>query len=89
MVELIVMRSPDVLRNPRVPRPINVEFKVGCKELTDDKKPIEPSPWTVELIVARSPAVLRNPRVPSPSSVEFRVGCIEDIDERKPLVPRP
>jgi hypothetical protein len=61
-----------VLINPRVPRPIKVEFRVGCKELTDDKKPIEPSPWTVEL--SDGCTVERNPRVPRPNSVEFRVG---------------
>jgi hypothetical protein len=35
-------------KNPRVPRPINVEFKVGCIELIDDKKPAVPRPVTVE-----------------------------------------
>ena len=31
-------------RNPRVPRPSSVEFKVGCKELILDRNPAEPSP---------------------------------------------
>jgi len=30
--------------NPRVPRPINVEFKVGCKELILERNPAEPRP---------------------------------------------
>ena len=47
IVELIVTRSPDVLRNPRVPRPINVEFRVGWIELTLDKYPALPKPPTV------------------------------------------
>ena len=36
-------------RNPRVPRPIRVEFKVGWIELILDKKPKDPRPCTVEL----------------------------------------
>ena len=45
---MIVTRSPAVLRNPRVPRPINVEFRVGWIELIELKKPAEPRPCTVE-----------------------------------------
>jgi hypothetical protein len=55
---------------PRVPRPTNVEFRVGCKELIDDKKPAEPRPVTVEF--KEGCTVLRNPAVPRPCTVEFR-----------------
>ena len=55
---------------PRVPRPMRVEFRVGCKELIDERKPAEPSPWIVELIVGCT--VLRKPAVPRPVTVEFR-----------------
>ena len=34
-------------RNPKVPKPINVEFRVGCKELTLDRYPEFPNPPTV------------------------------------------
>ena len=34
----------DELIYPRVPRPINVEFRVGCMELIELKKPAEPRP---------------------------------------------
>jgi hypothetical protein len=55
---------------PRVPRPIRVEFRVGCKELIDDKKPAEPRPCTVEL--SEGCTVERYPAVPRPVTVEFR-----------------
>ena len=50
--------------NPREPRPINVEFRVGCIELIELKKPAEPRPCTVEF--NEGCTVLKNPRVPRP-----------------------
>jgi hypothetical protein len=87
MVELIVILSPAVLRNPRVPRPSNVEFSVGCMELIDDRKPAVPRPCTVEF--KEGCTVDKNPRVPRPSNVEFSVGCMELMLDKKPAVPRP
>ena len=57
-------------KKPRVPRPINVEFRVGCKELIDDKKPAVPRPVIVELI-AGCEGVEIYPAVPRPVTVEF------------------
>jgi hypothetical protein len=34
---------------PRVPKPINVEFRVGWRELILEINPAEPSPCTVEV----------------------------------------
>ena len=55
---------------PRVPRPMRVEFRVGCKELIDDKKPAVPSHCTVEF--KDGCTVERYPEVPRPVTVEFR-----------------
>ena len=63
-------------KNPRVPRPINVELRVGCIELIDDKKPKVPRPAIVEFrfVVVIPPPVEddKNPKVPRPFKVEFR-----------------
>jgi len=53
-----------VLRKPRVPRPSNVEFRVGWIELMLDRKPRLPRPCTVEF--REGCTVERNPRVPRP-----------------------
>ena len=63
-------------KNPRVPRPINVELRVGCIELIDDKKPKVPRPAIVEFrFVAVIPPPVEDdqtPKVPRPFKVEFR-----------------